>query len=81
MYNTLVHYERVNFKDIGINFMTVFIARSDAACFYLGLQPYRRVVSLGTVHSMPLSVCISHTAATLEESRDREASTGWVWTS
>jgi len=30
---TLVHCERVNFKVTGINFMTVFIARREAACF------------------------------------------------
>jgi len=30
--------ECVNFKVTGINFMTVFIARREAACFYLGLQ-------------------------------------------
>jgi len=28
-----VHCERVNFKVTGINFMTVFITRRDAACF------------------------------------------------
>ena len=33
VYYTLVHCERVNFKVIGINFMTVFIARREAACF------------------------------------------------
>jgi len=27
------YYERVNFKSTGNNFMTVFIARRDAACF------------------------------------------------
>ena len=33
VYCTVVHSERVNFKVSGINFMTVFIARREAACF------------------------------------------------
>ena len=33
VYYTVVHYERVNFMVTGINFMIVFIARRDAACF------------------------------------------------
>ena len=66
VYNTLVHCECVNFKVTGINFMTVFIARRDAACLQLGLQPYCRVISLGTVHSMPLSACISQSLRRLE---------------
>jgi len=33
VYNILVHCEHVNFKVTGINFMTVFIARREAACF------------------------------------------------
>jgi len=78
---TLVHCERVNFKVTGINFMTVFIVRREAACFELGVQSYRRVISLGTVRSMPLSACISQTAVKLEDNRGHEASTGWVWTS
>jgi len=59
--------------------MTVFITRRDEACFYLGLQPYCRFVSLGTVHSVPLSAYINQTDVMLDESRGREASTGWVW--
>ena len=59
--------------------MTVFIKRRDAACFQLGLQPQYRSVSLGTVHSMPLSTYINQTAVMFDESKGREASTGWVW--
>jgi len=33
VYCTLVHCERVNFKVTGINFMTVFIERREAAFF------------------------------------------------
>ena len=33
VYYTLVQCERVNFKVSCINFMTVFIARMEAACF------------------------------------------------
>ena len=33
LYNSLVHCERVNFKVTGINFMTVFIMRREAASF------------------------------------------------
>jgi len=28
---------------------------------------------------MPLSACISQTTVTFDESRGREANTGWVW--
>jgi len=77
--NTLVHCEGVDCKVTGIKFMTVFITRRDEACFQLGLQLHCRFVSLGTVHSMPLSAYINQTAVMLDESRGREASTGWVW--
>jgi len=43
------------------------------------INPYCSVVSLGTVHSMPLSAYINQTAVMFDESRGREASTGWVW--
>jgi len=76
--NILVYCEGVDFKVTCIKFMTVLIMRRDAACFSLGLQPYCRFDSLGTVHSMLLSAYISHTAVMLE-SRGREASTDWVW--
>ena len=59
--------------------MVVFITRRDAACFWLRLQPYYRSVSLGTVHSVPLSACINQTDVGLEEIRGCEASTDWVW--
>ena len=59
--------------------MAVFIMRRDGTCFQLGLQPYSHPVSLGTVHSMPLSAYINLAAVMLDESRGREASTGWVF--
>ena len=68
----------MNFKVTGINFMTVCRTKGG------GLLLARVTTILpryfpGTVHSMPLSVCISHTAVKLEKSRGCEASTGWVW--
>ena len=78
MCNILVYCEGVDFKATGIEFVTVFIMRRDAACFYLGLQPYCGFVSLGTVHSMLLSAYINQTAVMLDYSRGREANTGRV---
>ena len=77
--NILVHCEGVDCKVTGIKVMTVFITRWDAACFQLRLQLYCRFVSLGRVHSMPLSAYINQTAVMLDKSRGCEASTVWVW--
>jgi len=76
--NILLCCEGVDCKVTGITFMAVFITRRDATCFSLGLQTYCRSVSLGTAHSMPPSAYINQTGFMLDESRGREASSGWV---
>ena len=74
--NMPVYCESVDFKVTGIRFMTVFITRRDAACFSLRLQPYCRLVSLGTAYSTPLSVCINQTVVMLDESREHRLGLG-----
>ena len=45
-----------------MKFVSVFIVQRETACFWLGLRPYRRSDSLGTMHSMLLSAYNGQTA-------------------
>ena len=79
MCNTLVYREGVDFKVTCFKFMTVFITRRDAA-FFLAIVTTILPLCLpgNSTFYAPFDIS-QQTAVMLDESRGREASTGWVW--
>ena len=79
VFDILVHCEGVDFKVTCFKFMTVFITRRDAACFLSARVTTILPLCLLWNSTFYAPFGMHQTAAMLDETRGREASTGWVW--